>query len=117
MKTFKQPDGLQLVELTALQVVLGSRVAEVELSYVPAGTCLYGDAFQAFLATIREDTDPIETTASGIMNTISKVLKPLWLKVVVRLAPTNGVVTEATALYEMPSGEEMTVTFDGQVIQ
>ena len=73
---------------------------EITIEYCPDKSCIELKSLKFYMQSYRNEGIFYEALTNDILNNLSSVCKPRWMKVTSRFTPRGGISTEVTAEYK-----------------
>jgi 7-cyano-7-deazaguanine reductase len=73
---------------------------EITIEYCPDKSCIELKSLKFYMQSYRNEGIFYEALTNEILNDLSSVSKPRWMKVTSRFTPRGGISTEVTAEYK-----------------
>jgi len=73
---------------------------EITIEYCPDKSCIELKSLKFYMQSYRNKGIFYEALTNDILNNLSSVCKPRWMKVAARFTPRGGISTEVTAEYK-----------------
>src|SRR4030042_2624117 len=77
---------------------------EITIEYCPGPSCIELKSLKYYMQSYRSKGIFYESLTNDILDDLSSVCRPRWMKVTARFTPRGGITTDVTAEYQAEKG-------------